>query len=141
MGHFGNPRYLCAECEALIEKALKSHDTSASEEAMERLGKTVSESSADDTAVVEAVEEIFKSAKERNEKIKEGTYDFSLDEEDEGEGEFDEIPEELLETEEDKAETEREEETNRKFGKVLDIITAVIFVAAIAVFAYYFIKK
>ncbi len=140
MGHYGNPRFLCPECEALIEDALKSHDIKASEAAMKRLGNTVSANGADDDAVVDAVKEIFKTASERNEKIKEGTYDFSLDDAEE-DGGFDEIPEELLETEEDREETEREEETNRKFGKILDIITAVIFVAAAAIFVFYLVKK
>ena len=139
MGHYGYPRYICKDCEALIETALKSHEVSEAEAAIAKLGETVGNNSADDNAVLEAMEDIFKSATERVQAIKDGTYDFSLDEEDESEG-LEEIPEELLETEEDKKATEREEEVNRKFNKVMDVVTALVFAAAAAVMIFYFIK-
>ena len=139
MGHFGNPRILCPECEGLISTALRSRDEAEIEDAIERLGKTVSDCSSDDEAVLLAVEGIFKTATERKEKIKAGTYDFSLDDAEE-ESAFEEIPEELLETEEDKAATEREEKINKKFGKVMDIITAVVFTAAVALFLYFILR-
>lgn len=140
MGHFGNPRLLCPDCEVLIDTALKSKNAQSAEEAMAKLGETVGDKSVDDDAVIEAVEEIFKTATERAQAIKDGTYDFALDDSDSSDG-FDEIPEELLETEEDKKQTEREEEVNRKFNKVMDIVTAVVFLAAAAVFVFYLIKR
>ena len=139
MGHFGNPRILCSECEGLINTALRSHDVSEAEDAIAKLGETVSECSSGDDVVLETVEEIFKTATERKEKIKAGTYDFSLDDAEE-EFSFEEIPEEFLETEEDKAATEREEQINKKFGKVMDIITAVVFTAAVALFLYFILR-
>ena len=142
MGHFGYPRLLCDDCEALIETALKSRDVEAVEEAMSRLGQNVSANSICDECVTEAIEEIFADATDRAKKIKDGTYDFALDEQENTDDEgFDEIPEELLETEEDKAAREHEEEVNRKFNKVMDIVTAVVFAAAIAVLIFYFIKR
>lgn len=140
MGHFGNPRLLCPDCEVLIDTALKSKNAQSAEEAMAKLGETVGDKSVDDDAVIEAVEEIFKTATERAQAIKDGTYDFALDDSDSSDG-FDEIPEELLETEEDKKQTEREEEVNRKFNKVMDIVTAVVFLVAAAVFVFYLIKR
>ncbi len=135
MGHFGNPRLLCDECDRLVETIVRSRDTDAAEAAMARLGKTISDNSIDDIAVIEATEEIFKSASERISKIKDGSYDFTLDGEEDSEDELLEIPEELLETEEDKKKTEAEAEYNRKFNKVMDIVTASVFVAAGIAFA------
>lgn len=140
MGHFANPRLLCDGCAELIETALRSHEPSEAEEAMKRLGESVSANAAEDRAVLEAIEDIFKEASSRADKIRRAEYDFALDEQDGFDG-FEEIPDELLETEEDRKKTEREEETNRKFNKVMDIITAAIFVAAAVVFTLYFIKR
>ncbi len=139
MGHYGYPRLICAECEGLIETALRSRDTEAAEAAIARLGETVGNNSADDHAVLEAMENIFGEATARIEAIKNGTYDFS---EDEAEEEvLEDIPEELLETEEDKKETEAEEAANVKFNKVMDIVTAAVFAAAAVIFIIYFIIR
>lgn len=140
MGHFARPRLLCDECAALIETALRSRDPDAAEAAMAKLGEHVSANSTDDSAVLEALEDIFKESSERAKRIRDGEYDFALDENDGFEG-FEEIPEELLETDEDRKKTEREEETNRKFNKVMDIVTAAIFAAAAVVLILYFIKR
>ncbi len=141
MGHYGTPRYICPECEELIETAQKSREIEKIESAMARLGQTVGNVSAGDEIVLETVEEIFRTATERAEKIKLGTYDFSLDEAEGEEFELEEIPEELLETEEDKKKTEREAEINKKFNKVMDIITAAVFIAAVAALICFFILK
>ena len=140
MGHFGTPRYICSECETLIDTVERSHDPSEIEAAMARLGETVGNNSVEDTVVLEAVEDIFKTSTERAEKIKAGTYDFALDEKEE-EGTFDEIPEELLETEEDKQKTEKEEQFNKKFNKIMDIATIVILAAAAVLFVFFMIKR
>lgn len=140
MGHFARPRLLCDGCAELIEKALKSHVPGEAEAAIARLGESVGNNPQGDSAVLEAMEDIFRESSERAEKIRRGEYDFSLDEADGFDG-FEEIPDELLETEEDKKKTEREEETNRKFNKIMDIVTAVIFVAAALVLILYFIKR
>ena len=140
MGHFGTPRFLCKACEELINTAQLSRDVTEAEAAMARLGETVGNYSADDAAVLEAVENILRAAADRAEKIKAGAYDFSLDEKEDTDT-LEEIPEELLETEEDKEKTEREEITNRKFNKVMDVITAVVFTAAVALLLYFVIWK
>lgn len=139
MGHYGYPRFICAECEGLIETALKSRDTEAAEAAMARLGETVGNNSADDHAVLEAMENIFSEATARIEAIKNGTYDFSKD--DVEADVLEDIPEELLETEEDKKETEAEEAANVKFNKVMDVVTAAVFAAAAVIFIIYFITR
>lgn len=139
MGHFGTPRFLCKDCEELVNTAQLSHDVTEAEAAMARLGETVGNYSALDAAVLEAVENILRAAADRAEKIKSGTYDFSLDEKEDADA-LEEIPEELLETEEDKEKTEREERASRKFNKVMDVITAIVFTAAVAVLLYFVIK-
>ena len=76
------------------------------------------------------VNSVMKAAAERANLIKEGKYDFSLDEEpDEEEEGFDEIPEELLETEEDKELDRQDEEKLKKFDKVYNVIIAVALAA------------
>ena len=140
MWHFGTPRYLCADCEELIETIEKSRDVEKIEAAMARLGENVSNNSLGDGIVLKTVEDIFKSANERAEKIKAGTYDFALDEIEE-ESVLDEIPEELLETEEDKKKTEREEAINKKFGKIMDIVTIATCAAAFVALIVYIILK
>ena len=139
MGHYGMPRLLCPNCEALINTAERSHDPDECEAAMARLGEIVSDSNKEDTCVHEAIEEIFERATKRVDAIRKGEYDFALD--DEEDTTFDEIPEELLETEEDKKKTERENETNRKFNKVMDFVTAGVLLAAVVVFIIFLINR
>lgn len=139
MGHYGIPRLICPNCEKLINTAERSHDPNEAEAAMARLGELVSNTNKEDTAVHEAIEEIFTVSAKRAEAIRRGEYDFSLDEE--SDDSFDEIPEELLETEEDKQKTEQENETNRKFNKVMDIVTAIVFVGALVMALIYFLKR
>ena len=63
----------------------------------------------------------FRSA-ERAQKIKQGNYDFSLDEIADADSEdgFDDIPEELRETEEDRLQDEKDAELLKKIDKVLN---------------------
>ena len=76
---------------------------------------------------------------DRAEKINKGEYDFSLDENVEETGE-DDIPEELLETEEDKALDERDEKRQKKFDKIFNIVALAVFAGVIGYLAYKFIS-
>jgi hypothetical protein len=61
-------------------------------------------------------------------KIKEGTYDFSADEkmkELEEEASFDEIPEELQETEEDRELDKRDAEKQKKFDEIMNWVSLI----------------
>ena len=71
---------------------------------------------------------------ERREKIRAGEYDFSEDEISDAEEE--EIPEELLETEEDIENERREAEKNKKPDRITNIICAVLGLAAVGFFIY-----
>jgi hypothetical protein len=83
--------------------------------------------------VNETLQNILDDAMERAEKIKDGTYDFAIDEQSE-EQSFDEIPEELAETEEDIKLDQEEAERNAKFEKIFNLGMAIP-IAAAAVFA------
>ena len=61
------------------------------------------------------------NASERAKAIKDGSYDFSLDNEENDEG-FDEIPEELRESEEDIQKDKEEEEKLKKFDKFYNYV-------------------
>ncbi len=120
MSGFGNPRLLCPSCEAEIEKAKFGREVSEIEDAMHSLANKLSMCDAYDTPVIDATNLILLSANERLEKIKAGEYDFALD--DVSEEEY-EIPEDMLESEEDK-ELDRIDEEK---GKRLDFVTNIIF--------------
>ena len=134
MSGFGNARYICPDCEELIDTATGSRDYEEITAAIGKLGERASVEISD-TLAFNAFAEIIGSASERAEKIKSGEYDFSLDEaEEEG---FDEIPEELRETEEDKALDEKE----AKVGAVIEKVTSWICGAMIAAVVLFFIYR
>ena len=107
MGAYGTPKYLCEDCAALMETATSSREVDDIVSAMDKLTKKLSDKNIDDRFTVETVTAMFEDAARRASAIKEGTYDFALDEVEDGES-FDEIPEELAETEEDRALDEKE---------------------------------
>ena len=105
-----------------------SHDPEQIEGAMKQIAAKISSAQVDDKLVMDMVGEIFSEAGKRAALIREGNYDFSLDSKDEG---LLDIPEELLESEEDKLLDEKDAETNKKIDKILNWITAGFIVAAV----------
>ena len=79
------------------------------------------------------VKELLSAAMERAELIKSGEYDFASDED---EAELEEIPEELLETEEDRALDRADEERTKKFDRVFNWIAGFAIGAAAAFLIY-----
>ena len=134
IGGFGNPKYICSDCEADIDTATHSTDTKLIYAAMERVAKSLSDSNSDDELVIETVSEIFDKAKARAEMIKTGTYDFSLDSITEEDG-F-ELTEEYAETEEDKELTRKEEEERQKEDKISFWITIGMIIGAVGFLVY-----
>ena len=130
MGRYGTPRYLCDECSDMIERATRSTEYESAASAIESLGKMLLEVGAEDAVVKDALLPIVESAAERASKIKKGEYDFSLDENENSEEELGELPEELLETEEDRALDAAEEERGRKIDKIINIAMFSVFVIA-----------
>ena len=134
MGAAGIPRLLCSECEELLDTATSGNEISEIEEAIDEISNRVSHGNPDG-ATCKVLEELMGSASQRAAAIKSGNYDFSLD----GAGDdinFDEIPDELLESEEDKALDKRDEERLKRFDKLTNVIIAVMIIAAVGYVAY-----
>ena len=129
VGAYGVPRYLCEECAADIDAMTGSHELDGIAAAFDRIGEKIASNPHSDGTVNRVMTEIMENARGRAERIKDGTYDFSEDERDDGVP--DEIPEELLESEEDREAEEEENERNAKIDKVFNIVLAVAFVAAL----------
>ena len=125
MSGFGNARLICPECAELLDIATLDKDYDKIKSAIDSLAERATMDVADSSAV-NALTEILESAAERAEKIKDGAYDFSLD--GANEEEFEEIPEELQESEEDRALDEKE----AKIGAVMDKISSIVCGAILA---------
>lgn len=133
MGSYGNPRYLCDECAKAIDEATTSKDLTEIKAAIAKLGDLLPHAAERDGAVFKTMNPLLSGAVKRAEKIEAGTYDFALDDATDAES-FDEIPEELLETEEDRELDERDERAQKKFDKILNIVTtSVIFGVLVAI--------
>ena len=128
VGAYGDHRCICSDCQALFDTATLGREYDEIAEAIETLCKKMVDTSPD-AKTFKVASAILSSAAERAKLIKAGEYDFSLDEA-EADGELDEIPEELLETEDDKEKDRRDEERAKKFDKVFNYITAGVFIAA-----------
>ena len=127
MGGYGVPRYLCDNCAEQIEVATTEENVDAIAAAVKALGSKLA-SYDHDSATTAAMTEILDSAMNRGKAIKEGTYDFSLDNRSESEG-LEDIPEELLETEEDRRLDEEEEKKYTKFNKIFNWVAIATFAA------------
>ena len=130
MGAYGNPKCLCDHCASLVENITLGREYGGITAAMQELTDRMSAANIDDRVTVATVTEMLTESAQRAQKIKEGTYDFSEDEVEDDEG-FDEIPEELRETEEDKKLDEKEAAINAKFDKFLNwawLVVGILFV-------------
>lgn len=129
MGAYGTPKLLCDDCAALIETITLGRDYDEITAAMQALTEKMSSANIDDRFTVNTVTKILADSAVRAQKIKEGTYDFTIDEQEDEES-FEEIPEELQETEEDRLLDEKEAEENAKFDKFMNKLWIVIGIAA-----------
>ncbi len=120
MGAVGNARLLCDSCAQLLDTATLGESIEEISSAMDEIGNLMANGDPD-TVTFNEVKSIMHNASERAKAIKDGSYDFSLDEAENDEG-FDEIPEDMLESEEDIEQDIIEEEKNKKFNKVYNII-------------------
>ena len=118
MGNYGTPKVLCDDCAALIEKMTLGKDYDEVTEAMHSITDIMSAANVDDRVTLATMTEMLENSAKRAQQIKEGTYDFALDEVESEEG-FDEIPEELQETEEDRLLDEKDAELDAKFDKIM----------------------
>ena len=136
MGAYGNPKCLCPECAALVDTATSGKEYDAITAAMDDITAKMSKANIDDRVTVNTMTQLLADSAERAQKIKEGTYDFALDEMENDEEGFDDIPEELQETEEDRLLDKKEEEANAKFDKVLNWMWIALGVVALFVIGW-----
>jgi hypothetical protein len=140
LGKYGAPRYLCEECEAELDTATLGTEYDKIVDSIDRLGKKAMGFGKDDPVTLRTMKSILESAAKRAAAIKEGSYDFALDEEQVTEG-YDELPEELRETEEDAELDRREAESAKKFDKVLNWAWVGIFAGVIILFLLKFVFR
>lgn len=130
MGGFGTPRYVCECCSHDIDIATRGRDYDEIVAAMDRISEKLAENAADDTVTQDTATLLLVNAAKRAKEIREGTYDFALDEV-EAASEFDEIPEELRETEEDRELDRAEEEAADRLDKILNWVWAAVLVGTV----------
>lgn len=140
MGAYGVPKYLCDTCSADLDAATGERDFSLIEAAMERVGKRLADGKAD-KQTVEVVASVLERAGKRARAIKNGSYDFSLDECEACDGELSEIPEELLESEEDKELDRRDEEKQRQFDEFFKWVAIGAFIGIAGFIIYQIIVR
>ena len=139
MGAYGAPKYLCPDCAADLDTATLGKDYDEIGAAMERLGARMSETDPD-KLTFDTMNDILTSAAERAKAIAAGEYDFSLDEQAPEEG-FDELPPELLETEEDRALDERDAVLLAKFDKWFNWVAIGVVGGALAIVIWTLIER
>lgn len=127
MGGAGYARVLCDECDSELQVATRGHDVAEIKDAINSLSDKLANGEPDGVTY-RMMNEILITSTQRAMEIKDGTYDFSRDEEEDNEG-FEEIPEELLESEEDIELDKKEEEKMKKFDKVYNIILTISLIA------------
>ena len=127
MGGAGYARVLCEECDRELQVATRGHDVEEIKAAINSLSTKMANGEPD-TVTYRMMSEILITATQRAMEIKDGTYDFARDDEEDNEG-FDEIPEELLESEEDVELDRKDEEKAKKFDKVYSIILTISLIA------------
>ena len=118
MGAAGNPRLLCDRCAGLLDTATLGNDFDEIKSAVEEIGTIMADH---DGVTFDIVSQLMLEASERAKAIKDGSYDFSLDQEDNSEG-YDEIPEDMRESEEDIELDRQEEEKMKKFDKFYNYV-------------------
>ncbi len=115
MGAAGNPRLLCDRCAGLLDTATLGRDFDEIKDAVEEIGNIMADNDPDGVTF-SIVSSLMVDASDRAKAIRDGSYDFALDSQ-ENEDELDEIPEDMLESEEDIEKDKEEEEKLKKFDK------------------------
>lgn len=121
MGGAGIPRYLCEDCEALLDTATLSKDCDEAGAAIGKISKIMADGDPDPVTLA-MISNLLLKASDRAVAIKEGSYDFALDEQTPAEDEIEDIPDELLESEEDKEKDRIDEEKQKKFDKFYNYV-------------------
>ena len=133
MGAYGAPRCLCDACDAELATATEGREYADILAAIEGIGKRVADSSHMDRESLATVKELLDAAGERAERIRRGEYDFAEDEA--GEDAY-EIPEDMLEVEEDRELDRQDEERLKKFDRIFNWVAGILIGASAAFFVY-----
>lgn len=136
----GVARCLCAECAEDIETASGAKEYDRIAEAMDRLAASISKNNIDDSVTLATMDDILKHAAARATLIKAGKYDFSKDDEPEGEV-LEELPEDMLESDEDKALDERDVERANKLDRVLNWVWAAVLACTVGFLIWWFFLR
>lgn len=141
IGKLGNPRCLCPDCEELFDSATLGKTYEQITEACRQIGDKMTKFNADDETVFNEANSIIENAMARAESIKDGTYDFSLDEKFaesiNSDKQKEEIAAELQESEED-IELDKKD---AKAAKIIDTVTSWIAGLALVGAVAFFILK
>ena len=135
----GQPKLLCDDCTQSLDEITLGKDYDSIVAEIDKIGKKMSDLDPDGTTFA-TMNNIIASAAVRAKLIKEGKYDFSQDEAS-GEDGFDEIPEELQETEEDRQKDKADEEKMKKFDKIFNIVAATLVIVTLGVIAWRIVES
>ena len=137
MGRYGHPRHLCEECESQMDIANLGRDYDEIINAIDILGKKATSFAFDDDVTMDVMRAFIMRAAKRAADIKAGNYNFDVEDAPVEEEGFDEIPEELRETEEDAELDRRDAENAKKFDKFLNVLWIGVFTA---LFVFFMLK-
>ena len=137
MGRYGHPRHLCEECESQMDTANLGRDYDEIINAIDILGKKATSFAFDDDVTMDVMRAFIMRAAKRAADIKAGNYNFDVEDAPVEEEGFDEILEELRETEEDAELDRRDAENAKKFDKFLNVLWIGVFTA---LFVFFMLK-
>lgn len=133
-GGYGHPRVLCDRCDACLTSLTRGREPATVRTAMEELSALRPLMDERDMAATRELTLLVDGAAERLRAIEAGEYDFAAEEAEDGAVE--DVPEELLETEEEREAEEQREERERKNDRIFSYVWSVVMVAAIAAIVY-----
>ena len=133
---YGKPKYICEACEKEYETATRDRDPDTAEQALQGLYEKAKQNP--DVAVVEMLGNTLREANQRITEIRNGSYDFAKDEEDDPDMLL-EVPEELRqdpeEAEEEQAAAEKEKSVTRG-DRILNLCWLILLLCALGFVAY-----
>lgn len=136
MSGAGIPRYLCEECEADVAAVTESLEQQEIADATKKILDKITRNNIDDPVTMRTITDLLGDGAKRATAIKDGTYESASD--DNGDEEIlDEIPEDLLESDEDRALDEAEEEKYKKIDKVLSWVWGFAILAIVAMMVWW----
>ena len=138
MGGAGTPRYVCDCCSRDLELVTLGRNYDEIIAAMDRISKNLTECASEDSVTQDTTTLLLVNAAKRAKDIREGIYDFALDDA-KDESEFDEIPEELRESEEDRELDRIEAEAENRLDRILNWVWAAVLVGVVGFMAWWLI--